>query len=76
MDCRKQHQEVKYVLPKKCHTYMDTVLNVVKKEKIIEFSSGLEPLDDKTLKLDGHEFFQIAKLLHEQVFFLSVDSIL
>ena len=46
---------------------MATVMETVKQQKIIEFGSGLEGFEEKVLKLNGREFLQIAKLLHEQV---------
>ncbi|CAG2234887.1 LRRK2 [Mytilus edulis] len=66
MDCRKLHQEVKYNIPKKCQGHIQTIMKELKKEKVIEFGTGLTMFEEKTLKMEGHEFLQIAKLLHEQ----------
>ena len=46
---------------------MATVMETVKQQKIIEFGSGLVGFEEKVLKLNGRDFLQIAKLLHEQV---------
>lgn len=67
MDCRKLHQEVKYNIPKKCQGHIQTIMKELKKEKVIEFGTGLTMFEEITLKMEGHEFLQIAKLLHEQV---------
>ncbi|CAC5381877.1 LRRK2 [Mytilus coruscus] len=66
MDCRKLHQEVKYNIPKKCQGHIQTIMKELKKEGVIEFGTGLTMYEEKTLKMEGHEFLQVARLLHEQ----------
>lgn len=63
LDCRKHHQEMRYKIAEKFEKYLSVVLETVKKNEVIDISSGLKESFDIT----GAEFLSIAKLLQEQV---------
>ncbi|VDI30258.1 Hypothetical predicted protein [Mytilus galloprovincialis] len=62
LDCRKHHQEMRYKIAEKFEKYLSVVLETVKKNEVIDISSGLKESFDIT----GAEFLSIAKLLQEQ----------
>ncbi|VDI29782.1 Hypothetical predicted protein, partial [Mytilus galloprovincialis] len=62
LDCRKHHQEMRYKIAEKFEKYLSVVLETVKKNEIIDISSGLT----ESLDISGAEFLSIAKLLQEQ----------
>ncbi|CAC5389319.1 LRRK2 [Mytilus coruscus] len=62
LDCRKHHQEIRYKIAEKFEKYLSVVLETVKKNEIIDISSGLT----ENLDISGAEFLSIAKLLQEQ----------
>jgi hypothetical protein len=63
LNCHKHHQEVRFKIAEKYEKLLEVVMETVKREKIIDLSLGLT----EKLSINGKEFHQIAKLLHEQV---------